>query len=93
MRLHGAINLSRIPKQLIKKNNKGESILWIDVSENYKPSEYGDTHTITCYDKENQRKIYLANLRPEEPREPAQAAQAPAAPQAPTDNGDPDLPW
>lgn len=86
-RLHGAINLSRIPKQLIKKNSKGESILWIDVSENYKPSEYGDTHTITCYDKENQRKIYLANLRPEEPKGPATPAAAPA------DNGDLDLPF
>lgn len=85
--------MSRIPKQLIKKNSKGESILWVDVNENLKPSDYGDTHTITCYDKENQRKIYLANLRPEEPREPAQVAQAPAAPQAPIDNGDPDLPF
>ena len=88
MRLHGLINLSRIPKQLIKKNKNGESILYIDLSENYKPSQYGDTHTITCYDKENQRKIYLANLRPEEPREQT----APAAPQAAGEN-EPDLPW
>jgi hypothetical protein len=86
-RLHGAINLSRIPKQLIKKNSKGESILWVDVNENLKPSDYGDTHTITCYDKENQRKIYLANLRPEEQKEAAPQAQAPA------NNELPDLPW
>lgn len=87
MRLHGAINLSRIPKQLIKKNSKGESILWVDVNENLKPSDYGDTHTITCYDKENQRKIYLANLRPEEQKEAAPQAQAPA------NHETPDLPW
>lgn len=80
--------MSRIPRSLIKKNSKGESILWVDVNENLKPSDYGDTHTITCYDKENQRKIYLANLRPEEQNaQPAPQAQAPA------NNELPDFPW
>lgn len=77
--------MSRIPRNLIKKNSKGESILWVDVNENARPSEYGDTHTITCYDKENQRKIYLANLRPQEPKA--------AAPQAPANNDVDDLPF
>ena len=72
MRLNGALNLSRIPKNLIRTNKNGDKILYINVNENYRPSDYGYTHTITCYDKEGGRNIYLADLKPVEPKEQAQ---------------------
>ena len=86
MRLNGALNLSRLPKELIQTNSKGEKIIYITVNENYKPSPYGDSHNITVYDKANNRNIYVANLRPVEPKAKEEAPK-PAA-----NNGSDDLP-
>lgn len=90
MRLNGALNLSRIPKNLIRENSKGEKILYVNVNENYRPGQYGDTHTITCYDKENNRNVYLANLKPVEPKQGDTPSEAPR--QA-AQNGSDDLPF
>lgn len=86
-RLNGMMNLSRIPKELIFKNKNGESCIWVTVSENYHPGQYGDTHAITTYDKENNRNIYLANLKPVEPKQSDRPSEAPAQ------NATDDLPW
>lgn len=92
MKLNGALNLSRIPKNLIKTNKNGDKILWIDCEENFRGADqYGNTHTITCYDKENRKSIYLANLKPVEPR--TAETPAPTAAAAPQDENDPDLPF
>lgn len=64
--LTGRINLSKIPQDLIKRNNAGEAYVWVDVSERREPSQYGDTHNISIYDSANRQKIYIGELRPRE---------------------------
>lgn len=92
MKLNGALNLSRVPRHLIKTNKNGDKILYVNVEENFRgPDQYGNTHTITCYDKENQKNIYLANLKPVEPRPSVSPAPAPEA--KPQEGDDLDLPF
>lgn len=90
IKLEGCINLSKIPKQLIKKNKNGESVIWVKILPNYndQPDKYGNTHTMTLYDAENHKAIYLANFKPWEQSQQS----APAQPQQrePQEN---DLPW
>lgn len=74
--LHGALNLSRIPKELIFTNKAGEKIVYIDVTERRSPGKYGETHSVTIYDKNSKQKIYIADLKPQE----FGAAPAPQAP-------------
>ena len=62
--LTGRINLSKIPQDLIKRNNAGESFIWVDVVERPTPGTYGDTHYVSLYDKNARQRIYLADLRP-----------------------------
>lgn len=88
-RLTGMLVLSKIPKNLIVKNKKGESCIWVNVDENYRgPDQFGQTHTITMYDKENQRAIYLANLKPQE----REKKEPEAKPEVKVGEGD-DLPF
>ena len=90
-KLHGLINLSKIDKNLIQTNAKGEKVLWIDVVPNRDGADqYGNTHALTIYNKEARQTIYLGNLKPQEfgtGTAPAQAPQEykPAASE--------DLPW
>lgn len=67
-KLTGMLNLSRIPKGLITKNRKGESVIWVDVVETESPDKYGNTHVVTMYNKNGgeHKTIYLANLREKE---------------------------
>lgn len=66
-KLHGLLNLSKIDKKLITKNAKGESILWCDILEVLNgPDQYGNTHTLTIYNKETHTTIYLGNFKPQE---------------------------
>lgn len=60
----GVINLSKIPKELIKKNRNGESIIYADFSERRSPSAYGDTHYLKLYDSTNRQQIYIGDFRP-----------------------------
>lgn len=64
-KLHGMLNLSRIPKGLITTNSKGEKVIWIDILENYdgQPDQYGNTHSIQIYNKDTREKTYLGNLK------------------------------
>ena len=82
-KLHGLINLSKIDKSLITTNQRGEKVLWVDmVPRRAGADQYGNTHTITIYNKEARQTIYLGDLRPQEFGSGA-AAPAPAAPAAP----------
>lgn len=66
-KLHGVLNLSRIKKSLITVNSKGEKIIFIDVVPNKNGADqYGNTHALTMFDRDEGRPIYLANLKPEE---------------------------
>ena len=62
--LSGRINLSKIPKDLIRYNNAGEAFVWVDVAERRETSQYGDTHNIYLYDSANRQKVYIGELRP-----------------------------
>lgn len=103
--LTGRLVLSKIPADLIQRNDKGEAFIWIDVAERQTPGQYGDTHNVSVYDKQARQKIYLADLRPREfgggsdnparpsayPVSPAPAAPAPAP--SPLDPDPNDLPF
>lgn len=66
-KLHGMLNLTKIPKNLITTNKKGEKVIWIDVLENKNGADtYGNTHTVTVYDKGARQTHYLANLKVQE---------------------------
>lgn len=105
----GVINLSKIPKELIKKNRNGESIIYADFSERRSPSLYGDTHYLKVYDSTNRQQIYIGDFRPsnfnrtapEAPAAAAAPAPAPSPAPMPSPASDPnslelqegDLPW
>jgi len=62
--LTGKIDLSKIPAEAIRTDNYGNKSIWVDVVERQAPSNYGDTHYVSIYDKERGQRIYLGNLRP-----------------------------
>ena len=63
-KLTGLLNLSKIPKELIGQTKKGEKCLFVDIIPNRNgANEYGNTHTITLYDKNTKQTIYLGNLK------------------------------
>lgn len=66
-KLHGMLNLSKIDKNLIQTNAKSEKIIWVDILENTNgPDQYGNTHTITLYNKDTRTTTYLGNFKPQE---------------------------
>jgi len=64
--LTGRLNLSKIPADLIQEDRNGNQVVWIDVAERREPSQYGDTHYISIYDKTTRQKVYIGELRPRE---------------------------
>ena len=63
-KLTGLLNLSKIPKELIGQTKKGSKCVYIDIVPNRNGAdEYGNTHTITLYDKNTKQTIYLGNLK------------------------------
>ena len=63
-KLTGLLNLSKIPKELIGQTKKGEKCLFVDIIPNRNGAdEYGNTHTITLYNKNTKQTIYLGNLK------------------------------
>ena len=66
-KLTGLLNLSKIPKELIGQTKKGEQCLFVDIIPNRNGAdEYGNTHTITLYNKNTKQTIYLGNLKTQE---------------------------
>lgn len=66
-KLHGRLNLSKIKKSLIAIDDKGCRVIYIDVVPNKNGADqYGNTHALTMFDRDEGRPIYLANLKPEE---------------------------
>ena len=63
-KLTGLLNLSKIPKELIGQTKKGEKCLFVDIIPNRNGADdYGNTHTITLYNKDTKKTIYLGNLK------------------------------
>ena len=63
-KLNGMLNLSKIPKELIGQTKKGDKVIYIDIVPNRNGADdYGNTHTITLYNKNTKQTIYLGNLK------------------------------
>ena len=66
-KLNGRLNLSKIPKELIQESNNGEKFIYVDIVPNKNGADqYGNTHSISVYDKQTRKPIYLGNLKPQE---------------------------
>ena len=66
-KLNGRITLSKIPKELIQTANDGSRFCYVDIVPNRNGADqYGNTHSISVYDKQNRKPIYLGNLKPQE---------------------------
>ena len=63
-KLTGLLNLSKIPKELIGQTKKGSKCIYVDIVPNRNGEDiYGNTHTITLYNKNTKQTIYLGNLK------------------------------
>lgn len=63
-KLNGRLYLSKIPKELVLGDDKGRKYIYIDILPNRNGADdYGNTHTITLYNKNTKQTIYLGNLR------------------------------
>ena len=63
-KLTGLLNLSKIPKELIGQTKSGNKCIYVDIVLNRNGAdEYGNTHTITLYNKNTKQTIYLGNLK------------------------------
>ena len=66
-KLNGRLSLSKIPKELIQTSQNGDKFCYVDILPNKNGADqYGNTHSISVYDKQNRRTIYLGNLKPQE---------------------------
>lgn len=66
-KLNGRLNLSKLPKELIQTANDGSKFCYVDILPNRNGADqYGNTHSISVYDKQNRKPIYLGNLKPQE---------------------------
>lgn len=83
-KLHGKLMLN-FDKSLIQRDANGNPYIWVDVIAKKQIDQYGNSHTITTYDRANKRTVYLSNLRTEEANfgGTTQAAPAPAPAPAP----------
>ena len=89
-KLHGLLNLSKIDKSQIVTLKDGSKAIWIDILERKEPGKYGDTHTMTQYNKDTRTTTYLGNFKPQE----FGKAAAPAShDEAAQDDGKGDLPF
>ena len=63
-KLNGRLYFSKIPKELVLVDNNGRKYIYVDILSNRNGADdYGNTHTITLYDKNTKQTIYLGNLR------------------------------
>nr|DAT75958.1 MAG TPA: hypothetical protein [Caudoviricetes sp.] len=70
-KLNGRLMLTKIPKNLIQsaadKDGNVQKFVYVDIVPNKNGADqYGNTHSIQLYDKENKQVIYLGNLKPYE---------------------------
>ena len=66
-KLNGRLSLSNIPKELIQTSQNGDKFIYVDIVPNRNGADqYGNTHSISVYDKQNRKPIYLGNLKPQE---------------------------
>lgn len=86
-KLNGRINLSKIPKELIQTSQNGDKFIYVDIVPNKNGADqYGNTHSISVYDKQARKPIYLGNLKPQEFGQGGNGGGKHS-------NGSDDLPW
>ena len=91
-KLNGRLYLSKIPKELVLGDDKGRKYIYIDIVPNRNGADdYGNTHTITLYNKNTKQTIYLGNLK--EVEFGKSGAATPAGQQASPVEDDMDLPF
>ena len=89
-KLNGRLYLSKIPKELVLGDDKGRKYVYVDIVPNRNGAdEYGNTHTITLYNKNTKQTMYLGNLKEVEFGKSGAATSQNAS--APADEDD--LPW
>ena len=87
-KLNGRISLSKIPKELIQTANDGSRFCYVDIVPNRNGADqYGNTHSVSIYDKQKRERIYLGNLKPQEFGQNGQGGGNSRG------NGADDLPW
>lgn len=85
-KLNGRLSLSKIPKELIQTSQNGDKFIYVDIVPNRNGADqYGNTHSISVYDKQNRKPIYLGNLKPQEFGQGGNGGGH--------SNGSDDLPW
>ena len=91
-KLNGRLYLSKIPKELVLVDNNGRKYIYVDILPNRNGvDDYGNTHTITLYNKNTKQTIYLGNLK--EVEFGKSGAATPAGQPAPSVEDDGDLPF
>ena len=66
-KLTGLLNLSKIDKSLIGMTKKKDKCIFIDIVPiKGGQDEYGNTHSITLYNKNTRETIYLGKLKTQE---------------------------
>ena len=84
-KLNGRITLSKIPKELIQTASDGSRFCYVDIVPNRNGADqYGNTHSVSIYDKQKRERIYLGNLKPQDFGDGAQGGKS---------RGNDDLPW
>lgn len=93
----GSINLTAVkelqktnPKAFFKSDKTGVLYLNATIFVNDEPDQYGNNASISVYDSETKKSVYLGNFKMFSQNAPAQSAQ-PA--QSIVDNNDDDLPF
>lgn len=76
-RLKGFLRLSAIPKELVQTTKSGTKGVYISISELREKGKFGDTHTMTIWDKDAKKAIYICDLKPDEweDRKPTENSQ------------------
>ena len=66
-KLNGRLYLSKIPKELVLGDDKGRKYVYVDIVPNRNGADdYGNTHTITLYNKNTKQTTYLGKLKTQE---------------------------
>lgn len=91
-RLKGFLRLSAIPKNLIQTTKSGAKGVYISVSELKEKGKFGETHTITIWDKDAKKAIYICDLKPDD-WEDRKGTENSRAENSRTDDGNDDLPF
>lgn len=86
--------MSKIPKNLLYETKHGDKAIFIDiVKKKDGADQYGNTHTICLYNKDERKNIFLGDLKVQEYGNGGGSAPASTPAGGHADNGSDDLPF